>query len=370
MVKNYIVTLSFFMSLSLTAQIVNIPDANFKDALVNTNCVDNDGIPGGDIDADLNNDGEIQLSEAEAVINGLYVNGRNIGSLEGIESFSNLINLHCESNVLSELDLSQNPILEALHCGGGNLFSSLDVSGITNLRFLDCSYNSLSSLLMNNNSNLEVIYCDSNNLTQIDLSGTPNLIYLACQLNQLTTLDVSDVPNLDGLTCQLNQLTSLDISNNPVLYRLSCRDNNLVNLNVSNGNNINFSSMWAFGNPNLMCIEVDDVTYSNAQSCDQSGGTGWCIDPTAAYNEDCILSTNTIAEPHTITIFPNPTKNRLSIESKELEIDRIRLFSSEGILIKEYISGVEIDVTFLSRGLYFIEFSYEEKTQVKKIIKQ
>ena len=369
MLKNYITAFSFFMSLSLTAQIVSIPDANFKDALVNTICVDNDGTLGPDIDADLNNDGEIQLSEAEAVINGLYVNGRNITSLEGIESFSNLINLHCESNVLSQLDLSQNPNLEVLHCGGGNLFSSLDVSEITNLRFLDCSYNSLSSLIMNNNSNLEVIYCESNNLTQIDLSGTPNLIYLACQSNQLTNLDVSAVPNLDGLTCQLNQITSLDISNNPVLYRMSFRDNNLVNLNVSNGNNTNFTSMWAFGNPNLMCIEVDDVTYSNAQSCDQTTGTGWCIDPSASYSEDCILGTNTISENKTISIFPNPTQDNLYIVSKELEINHIRLFSSEGKFIKEYISDSEIDVSFLSRGLYFIELTSEGKTLVEKFVK-
>jgi len=46
-------------SLSISAQIVNIPDANFKDALVNTICVDIDGNLGPDIDADLNNDGEI-----------------------------------------------------------------------------------------------------------------------------------------------------------------------------------------------------------------------------------------------------------------------------------------------------------------------
>ncbi|MEY3242008.1 MAG: hypothetical protein RIR11_3447, partial [Bacteroidota bacterium] len=43
----------------LYAQIVNIPDANFKNALVNTNCVDTDGDGFGDTDADINDDGEI-----------------------------------------------------------------------------------------------------------------------------------------------------------------------------------------------------------------------------------------------------------------------------------------------------------------------
>ena len=365
----YIITLLLVFGLPLNAQIVNIPDANFKDALINTICVDNDGNLGPDIDADLNNDGEIQVSEAQAVINGLYVQGRNIASLEGIESFSNLKSLRCESNVLTELDLSQNPNLEDLHCGNGNLFSSLDISEITNLRFVDCSYNNLTSLTISNNLNLEVIYCDSNDLTNIDLSGAPNLIYLACQINQLTSLNLSVVPLLDGLTCQLNQLTSLDVSNNPVLYRMSCRDNDLVNLNVSNGNNTNFTSMWAFGNPNLECIEVDDVIYSNSQPCDQSTGTGWCIDSSASFSEQCVLGIGDVSENEDFAIYPNPTQDRLYVDSNEIEIELLRLFSSEGKLIKEYNSKNNIDVSFLTEGLYFIKTISEGKTTVKKFVK-
>jgi len=296
------------------------------------------------------------------------VQGRSISSLEGIESFSNLKNLHCESNILSELDLSQNPNIETLQCGGGNLFSSLDLSGITNLRFIDCSYNGLTNLTINNNLNLEVIFCDSNELTNIDLSGAPNLTFLACQINQLTSLDLSVVPLLDGLTCQLNQLTSLDISNNPELYRISCRDNSLINLNVSNGNNTNFTSMWAYGNPNLECIEVDDAIYSNNQPCDQSAGTGWCIDPTAQYSEECILGTvsSTI---YNFTIYPNPTENKLFIKNNSNEVEQIRLFSLDGKLIKTYISKSEIDVSFLKEGLYFIQITSEGKSAVEKFVK-
>ncbi len=162
------------------SQIVDIPDANFKDALINTICVDIDGIPGPDIDADINNDGEIQLIEAQAVINGLYVPGRNIASLEGIGSFSNLISLYCESNLLTELDLSQNLNLEYLDCGNGNLFSSLDLSEIPSIRGLRCVFSNLTSLIISNNLNLISIRCNSNELTNIDLSGAPNLIFLAC----------------------------------------------------------------------------------------------------------------------------------------------------------------------------------------------
>ena len=74
-------TLLFFLTCTfLNAQIVNIPDPNFKNALI-------------DEGVDTNNDGEIQVSEAEAVLN-LNVNDRNISSLEGIQSFINLEELH------------------------------------------------------------------------------------------------------------------------------------------------------------------------------------------------------------------------------------------------------------------------------------
>jgi hypothetical protein len=55
-----------FLAICFTGydQIINFPDANFKNALVNTKCVDLDKDGEGDADADLNNDGEIDVSEA------------------------------------------------------------------------------------------------------------------------------------------------------------------------------------------------------------------------------------------------------------------------------------------------------------------
>ena len=43
MKKNIFIILVLLSNINLSAQIVTIPDANFKDALVNTNCVDTNG---------------------------------------------------------------------------------------------------------------------------------------------------------------------------------------------------------------------------------------------------------------------------------------------------------------------------------------
>ena len=73
------------------AQIVNIPDVNFKAKLLAAD-VSNDTAygNGGYIKIDANNDGEIQVLEAQS-IDSLNVNFSEIYDLTGVSSFNNLI---------------------------------------------------------------------------------------------------------------------------------------------------------------------------------------------------------------------------------------------------------------------------------------
>jgi hypothetical protein len=81
-----------------------------------------------------------------------------------------------------------------------------------------------------------------------------------------------------------NQLTSLDVSQNSALTLLDCRNNQLTSLDVRNGNNINIDHLSYPGfktenNPNLTCIDVDDVNYST---------TNWTdIDPQHYFSTNC-----------------------------------------------------------------------------------
>src|SRR6187399_1511842 len=98
-----------FVNIIINAQIVNIPDANFKAKLLQaspTNPIASAeeyiGYPAVNtfVSIDTNSDGEIQLSEALA-IKFLNVNSSNISNLEGISSFSNLTDLICYGNNLA-----------------------------------------------------------------------------------------------------------------------------------------------------------------------------------------------------------------------------------------------------------------------------
>jgi hypothetical protein len=150
------------------AQIVTIPDPNFKNILVNTNCVDTNPLyfdNVGDQSVDTSGDGEIQLSEALAITK-LALNNQSLTSLNGIENFINLQELACNSNPLGILDLS----------------------ALTNLIFVSCNSCQLTSLNLNGMYNLQNVNCQNNLFASLDLGTTavssvngninPNLTYV------------------------------------------------------------------------------------------------------------------------------------------------------------------------------------------------
>ena len=221
------------------AQIVNIPDANFKMALIQQG-------------VDKNKDGQIQNIEAE-LVDTLLLGSKSIASLIGIEAFINLKVLNCYSNQLTTLDISKNVALKVFHCFsnqlttldisknsalkklscGSNKLATLDLSKNTALIELDCNFNHLVTLNVSKNTALTGFTCYENSLTTLDVSSNTALTLLDCHANLITILDVSKNTALKGLYCYSNQLTTLDVSKNIVLTTLSCASNLLTTLDIS-----------------------------------------------------------------------------------------------------------------------------------------
>jgi Leucine-rich repeat (LRR) protein/uncharacterized protein YjdB len=220
---------------------VYIPDANFKAALV------------ANTEVNTNNDGEIQVSEAEAFTGSLYLYNLGIADMTGLEAFTALIGLYCGNNDLEELDVSANTALQWFYCSynkltelevnantalqqlscSSNPLTTLDVSANTALQSLSCGNNQLADLDVNANTALQSLYCSSNQLTTLDVSANTALQQLSCYSNQLTTLDVSANTALQSLSCSSNPLTTLDVSANTALQSLYCDSNQLTTLGVS-----------------------------------------------------------------------------------------------------------------------------------------
>jgi hypothetical protein len=202
------------------ACLVNIPDANFKAALVANDLID------------TNFDDEIQCDEASAYTGIIDVNTLGISDLTGIEAFVNVTGLYCYSNSLSSLNISTNTALTVLSCSG-NLLTSLDVSNNLNLTELYCQFNQLTNLNLLTNTALTDIVCSFNLLTNLDVSANNALINLNCAGNQITSLDVSSNTALTRLNVISNQLAALDVSNNTNLLYLFTGFNSLNNIDLS-----------------------------------------------------------------------------------------------------------------------------------------
>ncbi len=185
MKKLYTFIVATAFSFAGNAQIVNIPDANFKSFLVNYQPA-----------IDTNSDGEIQVSEALAVTTLTHDNFDQVTTdLTGINAFSNLTSLTLSGfiNVLS-IDLSGLTNLQNLNCNSNWALTTLNLSGLINLRDFTCS--------------------DNLQIQSLDLSQSTQLHTASCSLlGSLTSLNVTNLDQLTALYCNSSALTTLDVSN-------------------------------------------------------------------------------------------------------------------------------------------------------------
>ena len=284
------VTTSCFAS--TTPPLTYVPDDNFENYLEANGMGDGIALNDSVLTANIN------------TVTYIDVSSQNISDLTGIEDFTALTYLDCDSNQLTSLGISNNTALWYLNCND-NQITILDVSNNTSLNSLNCERNQLTTLDVSNNINLEDLFLNDNfisvlNLSQnsvlrqlrssdnplgsLDIINNPDLTFLDCGNNQLVNLNISQNVLLERVLCRYNQILYLDITNNTALYSLYCHDNQLISLDVSNnpdltflacgnnqinnldlrnGNNIFLdSNLSCSNNPNLTCIDVDDASWS------------------------------------------------------------------------------------------------------------
>ena len=264
----------------LYAQIVNIPDPVFKQRLI-------------DEGVDTNFDGEIQVSEAEAVTGMLDVNGQfdDIYDLTGIEAFVNITGLDVWHNQLTTLDLSNNTALVELNC--------------------------------------------------ID--------------NNLTYLNVENCVNLEKISAYHNQLPDVNLTSNVQLKDVRLNKNNLISLDIRNNNNSNITNFNSRDNPSLTCIFVDDMEYSEnspvwfkdpASTYVETQGE---CDALGIYDstifEDLLIYPNPVK---------NILYLKMPEIHNNIEIDIVDIKGNE--IIKYQINNTEykIDISHLHSGIYFV----------------
>ena len=259
----------------------NFPDKNFRDYVAWL--------------WDANHDNRFSPSEitaAKSIQCDNLFEGQPIKSLKGIEYFTEISELSCVYNNLTEIDLSHNtkleylnchhnklkeldvselPLLETFYCDSNKL-QSIDVSENKKLKDFSCKEDSLGTLNVSQNKELERLVCGHNNLTKLDVSENKKLKEFWCYENKLSNLDLGNQTELEVLSCAKNPLSVLDVSANTKLKKLYVSNTNLTELNVSANkdledldvSNTNLTSLDATNNTALETFNGKDCSYNIA----------------------------------------------------------------------------------------------------------
>ncbi|WP_406684090.1 T9SS type A sorting domain-containing protein [Seonamhaeicola sp. MEBiC1930] len=260
----------------------------------------------------------VSYTADNSTLNTLNCNNNELSTLQVSRCLA-LTTLNCRNNTLSLLDISANAAIEVLDFSDNEL-TDVNLSANINLIALSGSQNQLTeiddlastvleSLILNNNqinqlntilnglTSIKYVSVSSNELTDINASTNTNLIELNISNNAIATLQLSaNLNQLKTFNCSENEVTGgLDLStmglmacptrntNNPLDFcpdtiTINVSGNQLDFVNIQNGINNNISNFSATSNPNLTCIQVDDVNII---------GANWTKDATAVYSLDC-----------------------------------------------------------------------------------
>lgn len=195
------------VSSGLAIDETNFPDANFRSYVL----------------ASFDSNGDKKLDDEEiANVKYIYAPAKTISSLKGIEYFTELLELNCDNNQLTSLDVSKN----------------------TKLVKLICSKNALTSLNTSHNPLLKKLDIYSNKITSIDVSQNTELETLYIGRNPIETLNVKNNVKLMELQSELNNLTSIDLSNNSPSMTLYMA-NNIYPITVGKGKRFDLSKLPA-----------------------------------------------------------------------------------------------------------------------------
>ncbi|HSD08635.1 T9SS type A sorting domain-containing protein [Flavobacterium sp.] len=270
---NWSTTKDAIASFSLDCNVYTlIPDSKFEEKLIALK-IDRDGL-----------NGKVKTESISGLLY-LDVSYSLISNLTGIQDFISLQQLYAYNNNLTSIDISKNTNLTNVDLSS-NKIAFVDLTNNVNLTNIDLGSNKITSIDLTKNINLKNVIVDNNQINNLDLTKNTKLTYLLASSNNLVALDVSKNTELGQIWCQNNQIRTLDFSQNAKLYQVLASNNKLVNLNIKNGANTllvttsgNNGGLNFTQNPDLKCIQVDNVTYSD---------TNWSTkkDASATYSSD------------------------------------------------------------------------------------
>lgn len=286
-----IVLFLFFITTIAHSQIVNIPDANFKAALVSANSTNTIALTSsGYGQVDTNNDGEIQYSEA-LLITGIQLQSLGIIDLTGIESFINITFFGCYNNSVNNFELLNGlqylqTINVTYNTGTTNAFNFSNLPALTQFGF---TYSNTTSLVLDNlDSVINLSIWGNSSLTNLNLIDLNSLDKIAASDCNISTLSITNSPVLKEIDFTNSNLNSIAIANFPLLKKLKLGGNNISD--TSGFTNINNIEEIIIQNNQIATLVLpSSLPFLKTLMC---GGNGFSTIDISGYPSLLILTVN------------------------------------------------------------------------------
>jgi len=273
-----------------------------------------------------------------------------------------------DANNNGEIEVSEAQNVTVLNIGGQHITDLTGLQYFTNLKFINFALNAaITSFHFPMLNQLEHIHYGGNNITNIDLSIYPNLKDLYCMVNGITQLDLSQNPQLRLLACWDNQLTSLDLSNNPEFIFLNCKNNQIQNIKLNNGamqsftdNSYMHPNAWANNPLSYICCDVNEAqVIQNHLVANGYNMANITLDTT----NTCALSTGAI-KSYNIAVYPNPSTGLFNLTLPEVFNAKVEVFNTLGQKVYdtsfENQQNMVLDLGYLNKGVYFLKVQNED----------
>ena len=319
-------------SLCSSAQLTQIPDNNFEQALI-------------DLELDNELDGVILTANIVSVTH-LDIPDMSIQDLTGIEDFESLFYLNCSNNSITTIDVSNNANLVFLFCPDNDLESLIMPESSPVFRELLVNNNNLTSLEMSNYANVAWIIADNNLFNSINLSGSTIEFAMSFTNNELSEINLEGA-DITFLHLDSNQFSFLDLSLHPGLKWFS-----------------------ATANPELNCIKVNQPQFDSIPSDPQTGI--WEVDSITSYSLECITHSSNIAVEASYKTFPNPSTGIFTVNVPDQTNIQALVFDALGKLVtsSNEIGTFNLDLSEVPVGIYTLRLDTESGSLTKKLVRE
>jgi hypothetical protein len=255
--------------------------------------------------------------------------------------------------------------------------TKLNVANCISLQTVDCRMNEyLSEINLTNCKQIQSLDLSSCSLTKLDLSDCAKLKVLDCVNNKLIKLDVSKCLLLEQLWCYYNHLTELDLSglNNLNTYYGSWQN---VSLNMDRNEDGEYTHPILLNSP---IFENSEISYSDGflKSTDktivstsyivQTNKPGYELSGTINFNYSSVgINSNDNIQ---LMVYPNPANEIVFIECENFYSIKLYDMMGKEVLTQNANGKTEVNISPLSKGIYFVRILSDEKIiGYKKIMK-